>query len=335
MKLVFLLVLTPFPSWSQLSTSVPVAEIKVDCPQLPYLPESDSVGRRRTVDSVTNHLVGRWELIQTNTGWSYPRRPHQFIEMSLNRQGQGAVYGDGVLLARFELTLSRRWGSIWFKINESGKPFFNFRLSPRHYGLVKVCNQALILSDARGDGMSFVFKQITGRRLTNWDYNRSASALLNDSTWYGAARAFKEDTNRLACPFRRFTLGIITDILWQSLRLQNDSTPPVTGCLDTCTATQLLELQHIPLAVGYYRLIVLDTCGRYSSDKSEYDQLDGDVIVNAFHLVRNDNSWIEITKYDAKTNVIEGAFDLTFINKANKLVHFSNSFFRTTVAERE
>lgn len=190
----FVVLVSVSPGWGQYP--VPVTEIKIDCPQLSYLPESDSVGRRATVDSIARHIEGRWELVQISNGWSAPRRPYPFIEMSLNRQGQGAVYGDGVLLARFELTLSRRWSSIWFKINEPGRPFFNFRLGPRHYGLIKVCNQSLALSDARGDGTSFAFKKITGRQLTKWNYNRTASALLNDSAWYGAARAFKEDTNR-------------------------------------------------------------------------------------------------------------------------------------------
>lgn len=134
------------------------------CPNLPYLPEADSVARQATVDSVAAATAGRWELVEIAGGWGPNHKPERRTEMVLSRDGAGTIYEENQRSATFRLTLKRRYNSMWFQISEPGNPFFDFRLRPNRYGLFRACAEKLILGDARAHGKAFAFRRVPAAR---------------------------------------------------------------------------------------------------------------------------------------------------------------------------
>lgn len=156
---IFLAASLSLPALSQdiAKTENPIWE---PCPQLPYLPEIDSVARQATVDSVAAATVGRWELVEIGSGWGPNYKPERRTAMMLSRDGAGTIYEDNQWSATFRLALKRRYNSIWFTISEPGNPFFDFRLRPNRYGLFRACDEKLIIGDARAHGKAFAFRRV-------------------------------------------------------------------------------------------------------------------------------------------------------------------------------
>lgn len=322
----------PFLSWGQ--TGVLSEKTIWDwCSPLTYIAPKDSLLLQASVDSIAHLMVGRWELLEIAGGWGPNHPPARVTELVLNQQRQGEIYENGIQSARFDLFLTRQLNTIRFKINEPGKPYFNFRFSQRSTGgLIYVCDQKLFISDGRGDGMAYTFRRIPTNRPGRQYANYSATALLNYKPWYGTAHAVKiQEVPGKPCTLSRFSLVIVTDLPYdQSL---HESTYQVTGCSGKCTPTQLLSLDNIPLNIGRYEIKDLDTCCATSSSGTRYDRLSGGDAVTEMYLPKYATQ-IRVTAWNPITSVVEGTFELSLFTADGKYVYFSDGTFKTQISSR-
>ncbi len=327
--LLMLLVLANF-SWGQAGVLTQKAIWDL-CPPLAYVATKDSSLLESSVDSIARLMAGRWELLEVSGGWGPNHPPARATEMVLNQLSQGEIYENGVWSAHFELTMTRRWRTIRFKINEPGKPFFNFGFSQKSLGgTVRVCDQKLIISDAMGDGIAYAFRRIPmnqpARRYTYYN----ATALLDYKPWFGTANAtMVREAPDKPCTANRFSLNVVTDLPYdQAATVKNQ----VTGCTVKCVPTQLLSIDNIPLAVGWYETKDLDTCCATTSSGTRYDRLlGGDAIVDTY-LSKYSNR-VRITAFDPVTNIVEGTFELSLFTPENKHVYFKDGKFKATVGK--
>lgn len=305
------------------------------CPPLSYInmdtAPKDSSLLKSSVDSIARLMTGRWELLEISGGWGPYHPPARATEMVINQQREGDIYENGVWSAHFKLLLTRRWNSIRFKINEPGTPFFNFGFRQKSLGgLLYVCDQKLIISDAMGDGTAYAFRRIAANQPARQHTYYNATALLDYKPWFGRATATKvREAPDKPCTANRFSLNIVTDLPYdKSTNMANQ----VTGCTGRCVATQLLSIDNIPLAVGWYETENLDTCCATSSSGTQYNQLlGGDAIVNTY-LPKYSNR-VRITAFDSVTNIVEGTFELTLFMPENKHVYFKDGKFKATVGK--
>ena len=85
----------------------------------------------------------------------------------------------------------------------------------------------------------------------------NVTGLLNDSTWFGTGQAIWLFTpTGPPGSVKQFNLQIVTDIDFPGNASVNRS-PVVTGCLTDCVPTQRLNIYHIPLRKGKYKLAKL------------------------------------------------------------------------------
>ena len=152
------------------------------------------------------------------------------------------------------------------------------------------------------------------------------TALLNDSTWYGSAYAYKaaDVAGVSACTLDRFGIGFSTDLPF-------DNTPPkrtITGCLGDCTPTQMLGIHNIPLAVGKYNLADLNSCGGQYGAVEYFWLLGGDGIINTFGSQTSQAGWIQVTGYNASQHAVEGTFEFELSSETTKSARFQKGVFK-------
>lgn len=165
--------------------------------------------------------------------------------------------------------------------------------------------------------------------LSTSDSQYSATALLNDSTWFGKAIVFKHIQDR-PCTDKHFGLGISTDIPYS--RGYHNRRASVTGCMNKCVPTQYLSFTGVPLKVGRHNLASLEKCIGVSSTSIAYELLyDGDVTAMAFNCQRG---WIEVTKYKPTSKEIEGKFEASLISNEGHVARFSRGTFRAKLGIR-
>ena len=157
----------------------------------------------------------------------------------------------------------------------------------------------------------------------------NATALLNDSTWFGKAQThnltFKYDR---PCTDKHFSIGIVTDI--PHSRGYYDRAAPITGCMNRCLPTQILHIAGIPLKVGKYNLSKLQRCYG-ASFPAGYILLDGgDVSVVDFY---GQEGWVEVTTYKPASKQLEGKFEVTLKSKQGEVVRFTNGTFKTKLVK--
>jgi hypothetical protein len=174
----------------------------------------------------------------------------------------------------------------------------------------------------------------------------SATASLNEATWFGSAFAQRESVQGgTSCPATQFALGISTDL--PHPQSGNEPVGGVTGCVSQCIPAQLLGFHRIPLAVGKYQLADIQSCIEGNTQAAcEYRLLiGGDGIINTYYplgvtiqrgqtlltIPGTNTSWIEITRYDPATNQLEGRFEVTLKDPANQEARFTNGSFRVTL----
>ena len=181
------------------------------------------------------------------------------------------------------------------------------------------------------------------------DVRYPVTALLNDSTWFGAAFAQREyPIEGKPCTVNRFALGLYTDL--PHARSGVEPIKGVTGCVVPCQSTQHLGFLRIPLAVGRYSLSDLKSCTENNTQPAgSYCWLiGGDIIINPFYtrgtvlsrgkrrlidIPGTDSSWIEVTKYDAKTNRVEGTFEITLIGRHNEIARFTKGVVKVILTQ--
>lgn len=161
---------------------------------------------------------------------------------------------------------------------------------------------------------------------SNYDNRYSATAQLNDSTWFGKATALKHFTRyHRPCTDKQFMLGIITDI--PHARGYYDRNAAVTGCMNKCLLTQHLSFTGVPLKVGRHDLASLTKCNGVPSTSISYELLDGgDVTAVTFHAQKG---WIEVTNYNPISKEIEGKFEVRLQSDEGEIMQFNKGMFKT------
>ena len=166
-------------------------------------------------------------------------------------------------------------------------------------------------------------------RSSIYDNQYSATALLNDSTWFGKAIVSKHIQDK-PCTDKYFGLGITTDILYPKVHYAYGAA--VNGCINTCVPTQHLSFTGVPLKVGRHGLSSLKKCIGISSTSIAYELLyDGDVTAMSFHCQRG---WIEVTKYEPASREVEGKFEAVLISKEGQIARFSGGTFKAKLGVR-
>lgn len=178
---------------------------------------------------------------------------------------------------------------------------------------------------------AFGFTTISDQPPVRSDDPYGVTAMLNDSAWFGTARATQATSVAgQNCPADRFNLGILTD-----LPHRYSGTEPVggiNGCRRLCVPTQHLSLANLPLTPGRYDLTALEACATPTASGCSYQLLTGgDRIVDRYEWQPSDPGWVEITRYDAATNTVEGRFDVTVSSRMAtvKTCRFQKGVFTT------
>lgn len=155
----------------------------------------------------------------------------------------------------------------------------------------------------------------------------SVTAFLNDSTWHGRAFASRESWKTKEGTYKTpnyFYVSLLTHV------------PYTTYTSDTTTTTQLvasqwLSLSHIPTTIGTFNLSD-STVRQKLQIETRYDLLEGgDAVIDSYYLSQSNNNWIRIIQYDAKKEIVTGAFTLRLINRSGKIIHFTNGLFKARV----
>jgi hypothetical protein len=156
----------------------------------------------------------------------------------------------------------------------------------------------------------------------------SVIALLNDSAWHGKARILRlEESKKLS--------RVDANFLTYSPYTTYSSHGEIIDTMTQLVPNQWLNINNMPLTVGMYKLSALNN-GQSLKIRVRYDLFEGgDAISNSYFLKRDDDNWIRITKYDSKTGVLTGAFELKLIGRSGEIAHFKNGIFKAKILERE
>ncbi|MVM32137.1 hypothetical protein GO755_18955 [Spirosoma sp. HMF4905] len=116
----------------------------------------DSTALQKEIDSTYAQLKGRWFLYQLQGGWSAPNRTDRQITMTIDELGHAVIVEQNKPLAIFQFKLRRDWQSIYTPIVGRNQSFF---LGMTRGLIVEVCQDTLVLNEALGDGLEYVFKR--------------------------------------------------------------------------------------------------------------------------------------------------------------------------------
>lgn len=163
------------------------------------------------------------------------------------------------------------------------------------------------------------------------DGPKNATALLNDSTWYGRGKAFKvTPVVGEACSTNRFNFYVSNELPYPKGARKS----AINSCIGNCNTTQYLSFEKIPLAVGTYTLTDLNACSHLPVTAANYGLIiGGDAVFASFRAEGPTSGWIQVTKADTVTNVVEGLFELTLTGPSAKTMRFRNGHFSTRVTK--
>lgn len=152
------------------------------------------------------------------------------------------------------------------------------------------------------------------------------TALLNNSHWQGKAFGVRDswqDKNKKYRASDWFGASFVT----YSPRVTNLPKKVITDSLTQLVVSQWLHVSHIPIAVGRYHLS--DSTQENLRLKVRYDILEGgDAISDSYYPSQNFDNWIQIIKYDLKSEIITGTFNLKLVNQTNEVAHFKSGIFK-------
>ena len=172
-----------------------------------------------------------------------------------------------------------------------------------------------------------------GRPLPPTSY--SVTAVINNLSWFGSATARPSfyHYNYSACDQDQVDVYVLTDLPCQPNEKVNW---PVTGCIDGCQPTQQLHFHNLPLAVGKYSLSALSLCAGEGDGirlVAEYWWMIGDDVISRNYGSRaNSQGWIEVTRYDADQQSLEGTFEMDLIDYDKRVAHFRKGQFKTKIS---
>lgn len=162
------------------------------------------------------------------------------------------------------------------------------------------------------------------------DGPKNATALLNDSIWYGRGNTAKvTPVAGEACSTNRFNLYVSNELPYPKGARQF----AIRNCIGACNTTQYLSFEKIPLAVGKYNLTDLNACSRLPITAVNYGLIvGGDAVFASFRAEGPDSGWIQVTKIDDGESIVEGSFDLTLTGPSGKTMRFRNGHFSTRIS---
>lgn len=155
------------------------------------------------------------------------------------------------------------------------------------------------------------------------------TATLNDSTWYGAAGAYKSIglTGETSCTKNRIDIKFSTDLPFSS----NTPKQAVTGCLGDCIPTQVVVFHNIPLATGKYLISDLNSCAGSEGAVLYYLLLGGDSIIKTYTAQASSIGWLQITNYNASQQAVQGMFEVELSDKTIQTARFKNGKFKALI----
>jgi hypothetical protein len=173
----------------------------------------------------------------------------------------------------------------------------------------------------------------------------NVTARLNDSLWYGTGKILRvREEDQRAEEVKKVNLLVFTDIDYPGMgEGQNPNTS--NGCLDPeCTRTQHLFIFNIPLKKGRYDISKLDKNGTLPHEKANLGYMSNSGgVLNRYVDGGLKPAWIRITRFDKKTGVLEGRFELVLEHDKNaaltlqgrmpETAHFRNGLFRIKVTD--
>lgn len=119
--------------------------------------DSTVIYREREVASLYTQIKGRWLLYQVQGGWGSPKRSDRKIDMTIDEIGNTVISEKNKQLAVFQFKLRRDWQSIYTPIDGRSQSFF---IGMTRGLMIELCQDTLVLNEAIGDGMEYVFRRI-------------------------------------------------------------------------------------------------------------------------------------------------------------------------------
>jgi hypothetical protein len=154
------------PIWGQRVAQTPLKPIHCPPLEVPTPVESfiqskpgssvDSTRLRRDLDSTYARMKGRWYLFQIQGGWSGPKLPHREVAITIDEVGNAVIAEKEKPLAVFRFKLRKDWMAIHSPLEGRKQSFF---IGMTRELIVEVCQDTLVLNEAIGDGMEYVFKR--------------------------------------------------------------------------------------------------------------------------------------------------------------------------------
>jgi hypothetical protein len=118
----------------------------------------DSTLLRKEVDSIYTHLKGNWSLFQVQGGWGRPKLPNGKINLVIDELGNAVISEQDKELISFQFKLRRDWQAIYSPLEAQSQSFFMKMIRGL---IIELCQDTLVLNEARGDGREYVFKRLT------------------------------------------------------------------------------------------------------------------------------------------------------------------------------
>ena len=173
----------------------------------------------------------------------------------------------------------------------------------------------------------------------------NTTALRNDSTWFGTARAIRLLPIGSTDSVRQINIHIATDILFPGRDMPDSAFPyTATGCKGDCRQSQILSFYNIPLKRGRSSIGKIDKKRTIENERTSYWLVGYSGGAYKRYLFKGRKpGWIRVTSYDKYSKVVEGRFavwldeDLSLtsrlINEIKPLVKFSKGLFRVKLTD--
>ena len=172
----------------------------------------------------------------------------------------------------------------------------------------------------------------------------NVTALHNDSTWFGTAKALRLFQTGSPESVKQFNIQIATDIPFPGRDMPKTPDYTANGCTEECRRSQSLLFYNIPLKKGKYKIAKLDKKRIVDNERASYWLVGYSGGAYKKYLFQGRNpGWLRITGFDKKTNIIEGRFaidldeDLTLyarlVNDIPPIAKFSEGLFRVKLTD--
>lgn len=155
-----------------------------------------------------------------------------------------------------------------------------------------------------------------------------ATAMLNDSSWYGRARAVEAEAfNKNPCATGRFTVLISTDLGYPGdvLRLSPEMVAMQKG---EFVPRQRLTFYNVPSKTGTYRIGEINECGGFISWQGNFVLLlNGSGLMGAYFIQPSKANQVRVIKIDSLARTITGRFNLTLADSTGRMARFRQGWF--------